>query len=69
MMVADGSGHEKSWSQKHVHEMLVMVVVVNSALSVVLACHQQGFRGHHHIQSMSSQNHDLVGRNNQVVQF
>ena len=24
MMVADGSGHEKSWSQKHVHEMLVM---------------------------------------------
>ena len=35
---------------------------------VVLACHQEGFRGHHHIQSMSSQNLDQEGRNSQVVQ-
>ena len=36
---------------------------------VALACHQEGFLGHYHIQSMSNQNFDQVGRNNQVDQF
>ena len=30
---------------------------------MVLACHQEGFNGHHHIQSMSGQNLALVRRN------
>ena len=36
---------------------------------VDLACHQEGFLGHYHIQSMSIQNLDQVERNSQVDQF
>ena len=43
-----------------------MVVVVVTALP---ACSQEGFRGHYHIQSMSSQNLGHVERNSQVVQL
>ena len=38
-------------------------------LQMDLACHQEGFRGHYHMQSMSNQNLDQVERNSQVVQF
>ena len=46
-----------------------MVVVVVTASPSDLACHQEGFLGHYHIQSMSNQNLDQVERNSQVDQF
>ena len=39
-----------------------MVVVVTTALQGVLTCHQEGFHGHYHIQSMTNQNLGLVVR-------
>ena len=45
-----------------------MVVVVVTVRRVVLVCPQEGLRGHHNIQSMSSQNFDQEGRNSWVVQ-
>ena len=45
-----------------------MVVVVATASPSGSGMSLEGFRGHHHIQSMSSQNLDQEGRNSQVVQ-
>ena len=45
-----------------------MVVVVVTALPSGSGMSFRGFRGHHHIQSMFSQNLDQEGRNSQVVQ-